>query len=118
VWADHPAEVVTPEIVDRYLQHLGSTIPPSRLAAAAEAMAACGAHTPATAHAVLHSIAVPAHAQGAGAGSLLLRQLLHRSDERGVPVYLESSSARNLSFYTRHGFRAWEGCRFLAARTG
>jgi N-acetylglutamate synthase-like GNAT family acetyltransferase len=68
-------------------------------------MAACSAHAPATAHAVLHSIAVPAHAQGAGAGSRLLRQLLDRADEQGLPVYLESSNVRNVGFYTRHGFR-------------
>jgi hypothetical protein len=37
---------------------------------------------------------------------MLLRQLLERSDRSGVPVYLESSNARNLSFYARHGFLA------------
>ena len=43
-------------------------------------------------------------AQGQGLGSALLAQVLARVDAEGMPVYLESSSERNLALYGRHGF--------------
>ena len=43
-------------------------------------------------------------AQGRGLGSALLDQMLVRVDADGLPVYLESSSERNLALYGRHGF--------------
>jgi ribosomal protein S18 acetylase RimI-like enzyme len=42
--------------------------------------------------------------QGRGLGSALLAQVLARVDVDGMPVYLESSSERNLALYGRHGF--------------
>jgi ribosomal protein S18 acetylase RimI-like enzyme len=42
--------------------------------------------------------------QGRGLGSALLAQVLARIDVDGMPVYLESSSERNLALYGRHGF--------------
>jgi GNAT superfamily N-acetyltransferase len=43
-------------------------------------------------------------AQGQGLASALLAQVLVRVDADGMPVYLESSSERNLALYGRHGF--------------
>lgn len=105
VWADDAAEVITRDTVDRYLSLLAATVEPARIDAVTGAMAACAALAPTAPHSVLHSIGVPLHAQGAGAGSALLRQLLDRCDQRDRPAYLESSNPRNLRFYERHGFR-------------
>lgn len=47
--------------------------------------------------------------QGRGVGAAVIRPVLDRCDLDGLPAYLESSNERNVSFYTRHGFRVlWE----------
>lgn len=45
----------------------------------------------------------PAH-QGRGIGSSLLRPLLARADETGLPCYLETQTEGNVAFYRRRGF--------------
>jgi len=45
----------------------------------------------------------PGH-QRRGVGSALLAPVLARADAEGLPAYLESSKARNIPFYQRHGF--------------
>ena len=42
--------------------------------------------------------------QGRGLGSALLRYALEQCDREGAPAYLESSNARNVPLYQRHGF--------------
>lgn len=42
--------------------------------------------------------------QRSGIGSSLLREVLDRCDTEGVPAYLETSRADNLSYYARHRF--------------
>ncbi len=105
VHAHHPTEVISADVVDRYVEHLSTTIGPSRTLAATDAMAACAAFSPSAPHEVLHSIAVPLHARGSGAGSAMLRHLLDGCDQQGGWLYLESSNLRNISLYRRHGFR-------------
>ena len=43
-------------------------------------------------------------AQNQGHGSALLTYALARSDEDGLPAYLESSNPRNITLYQRHDF--------------
>jgi len=47
----------------------------------------------------------PAH-QGQGYGSALLASALQECDREHMPAYLESSNARNVPLYARHGFVA------------
>lgn len=84
------------ELLDRWA--------PERVAAALAGMAACGAHAEPS-DAVLHVLAVHPSRQGRGMARQLLAATLHELDRQGTSSYLESSNARNLSFYQRAGFR-------------
>ena len=57
-------------------------------------------------HMYLPFLAVNPSKQGAGAGSSLLAYSLALCDERGLPAYLEATSARSRALYERHGFEA------------
>ncbi len=62
------------------------------------------ARHPRTQHFYLGTIGTDPAVQGKGYGSALLRVVLDRCDADGVPSYLESSKASNLSFYRGHGY--------------
>jgi GNAT superfamily N-acetyltransferase len=55
-------------------------------------------------HWYLAILGVEPAVQGQGVGSHLLRHCLEKIDRAGMPAYLESSNARNVPFYQRHGF--------------
>jgi GNAT superfamily N-acetyltransferase len=55
----------------------------------------------------LNSIAARRGQRASGLGAQLLVPMLERADREGLPVYLESSNPRNLTFYDRHGFEHW-----------
>ena len=46
--------------------------------------------------------------QGQGLGSALLQPVLGECDRLEIPAYLETGTERNVSFYSRHGFRVTE----------
>ncbi|MFE2750618.1 ribosomal protein S18-alanine N-acetyltransferase [Actinosynnema sp. NPDC059335] len=54
----------------------------------------------------VHTIAVVADHQGTGVGRTLLRALLAKADEAGLPVFLEvrTDNARAIDLYLAHGF--------------
>ncbi len=69
-------------------------------------LAGFGALTPPSEpHWYLNSIAARQGQRARGIGAELLEAGLDAADEAGLPVYLESSNPRNLSFYHRYGFR-------------
>ena len=59
-------------------------------------------HRPAFDHWYLHTIGVRATAQGRGVGSALLEHGITRFN--GTAAYLEASTPRSATLYTRHGF--------------
>ena len=63
-----------------------------------------GRYHPQEPHWYLPFIGVDPARQGAGIGAALLRPILARCDEAGLPAYLESSNPRNRPLYQRHGF--------------
>lgn len=64
------------------------------------------------AHRVLAFVAVDPDSQGQGIGSSLLEAVIADSRERGIPVFLESSSAASAKLYARVGFRVLAEERF------
>ena len=62
------------------------------------------AHHPEEPHWYLPLIGVDPSQRGNGYGGALLAHTLELCDRDGVPAYLESSNARNISLYLRHGF--------------
>jgi ribosomal protein S18 acetylase RimI-like enzyme len=103
VWTPPGAELLDEAGREDFLAILRLDAAP-RMADALAGMAALEAHRPAAAHWALHSVAVAPAAQGAGAGTRLLRAGLARADADGVAAHLDSSSARNVPFYERLGF--------------
>jgi len=61
-------------------------------------------HRPETPHEHLSHIGVAPNKQGTGLGSALMRDGLERADEARIPVWLETSKARNAALYERFGF--------------
>ncbi len=55
-------------------------------------------------HYYLNAIAARRGNRARGIGARLLEPFLARADQEEVPIYLESSNPRNLSFYRRYGF--------------
>lgn len=55
-------------------------------------------------HFYLNILGTDPDRQGEGIGSALLRAVLDRCDDEGIPAYLEATSERNRGLYERHGF--------------
>lgn len=72
-----------------------------RLLRCMQTMEAVHPHEP---HWYLNILGTDPGRQGEGIGSALLRTVLDRCDDSGVPAYLEATSERNRVLYERHGF--------------
>jgi ribosomal protein S18 acetylase RimI-like enzyme len=62
-------------------------------------------------HYYVRDIGVHPDTQGRGLGSALMRPLLDRCDQEGLPAYIEASSERSAALYERLGFRHVEELR-------
>ena len=87
------AEALGPDAMERFGK---------LMAAMGEQHAANMGDTP---HWYLLILGVDPPRQGQGVGGDLLRPMLERLDELGLPAYLETMKTRNLPFYERHGFK-------------
>ena len=56
-------------------------------------------------HCYLLFLGVEPGQQQHGIGSLLIKPVLKKADEEGLPCYLETMKEVNLAFYRKHGFR-------------
>jgi len=55
-------------------------------------------------HWYLWALGVEPGMQRRGIGGAIIRPVLDRADQGGLPCYLETANDRNLPFYQRHGF--------------
>ncbi len=62
------------------------------------------AHHPREPHAHLVFLGVASAAQGRGVGSAILKETLAPVDAQALVAFLETSTARNVALYQRHGF--------------
>ncbi len=62
------------------------------------------AEHPKAEHWYLATLGVDPTHQGRGYGTKLLEAVLTRTDEAGMPTYLETDKERNLAYYARHQF--------------
>ena len=69
---------------------------------------ALSAALPSEPHVYLSAIGVRPESQGQGLGQRLMAPVLHRCDELGLPVYLESSNPAKHGFHAGHGFATRE----------
>jgi ribosomal protein S18 acetylase RimI-like enzyme len=77
---------------------------PRTAARMANWMKAWADHDPEEPHSHLGPLAVDAHLQGQGIGTVLLREYCRRLDAAGQVGYLETDKAENVRFYERGGF--------------
>jgi ribosomal protein S18 acetylase RimI-like enzyme len=61
-------------------------------------------HHPQDSHAYLFFVGTLPQWQSRGIGSALIREVLDRCDQDGIPAYLEASSIESQRLYLRHGF--------------
>jgi GNAT superfamily N-acetyltransferase len=87
-------------LVLRLVAHSGAGI----LKRLGEAQQVMDRHHPQQPHYYLHAIGARLENQGQGIGSALLKEVTRLCDQQQMPAYLESSSARNVELYQRHGF--------------
>jgi GNAT superfamily N-acetyltransferase len=102
VWL--PPEPAVPEAVWTDLAGVREELLGDRATAAAEADAASARLRPATAHWLLATVGVRPGKQGRGLGRAVLTPILRQADTEQAHAYLETSSAANVTFYTRLGF--------------
>lgn len=79
-------------------------IPPERQEIMTQVGELMGEYHPQEPHWYLSLIGTDPSRQGRGLGAALLKAGLARVDAEGLPAYLESSSAKNVPLYERHGF--------------
>ena len=91
-------------LLPRLLQASG----PSRLPRLMRGYETLKRRHPRAPHYYLYLLGVRADRQGRGLGRALMRPMLERCDDEGMPAYLESSKPENVPFYASLGFVAHE----------
>jgi GNAT superfamily N-acetyltransferase len=83
----------------------GLTIAPELAARFAAFGAVVAQHTPPELHWYLNVLATHPDWQRQGHGAAIVAPIAHRSEEEGVPLYLETETAANVAYYGHLGFR-------------
>jgi GNAT superfamily N-acetyltransferase len=78
--------------------------PAERLAKFAALRTAIGEHTPSEPHWYLNMLATHPDWQRQGHGAALMGHVFTIADEHGLPCYLETETAENVTYYRHNGF--------------
>jgi ribosomal protein S18 acetylase RimI-like enzyme len=100
-WKTPPAAMV--RMAPAFLRVLGT-----RVRAAIKLMNTVERKHPKEHHYYLSTLGTEPDFQRKGVGSALMRPVLDRCDNEGVPAYLESSKEANVPYYGHHGFEVTE----------
>jgi ribosomal protein S18 acetylase RimI-like enzyme len=84
---------------------VAETVRPSIQADLGSLFEQMAAHHPDGPHWYLPMIAADTFRQGRGIGTALMEYAVERCDDDNLPAYLESSNPRNISLYSRFGFK-------------
>ena len=84
--------------------HLHFIVRPDLAVRLLRGLSAMDSHHPDEPHIHLAILGVDPTRQGSGVGSALVRAGLARADGAGLPVYLDTSAAKNVPYYLRFGF--------------
>jgi GNAT superfamily N-acetyltransferase len=103
VWME-PTPAVPPEVLASVAAR-SATLEGSRHTQSAAAEAAVASLRPAAPHYYLGAVGTRPDRQGEGRGRAVLQPVLAAADKDGVAAYLETSTASNVQFYERLGFR-------------
>jgi len=109
MWIPPGGNLIGPELVAARYAEMVAALPapaPERIAAIDEMVDALLPREP---HWYLGVLACRPHRRRQGLGSAVADPVLAAADRAGLPVALETSSARNVDYYTRRGF-AVVGC--------
>jgi GNAT superfamily N-acetyltransferase len=83
-----------------------------RLPQVLRAISTVESNHPHESHYYLPFVGVEPSAQGRGIGTALMRPILDRCDQQGIPAYLEATTPRNRACYLRQDFAVTEEFRF------
>jgi GNAT superfamily N-acetyltransferase len=104
IWAPPDVDVFDEQAVATFLGLLSEQLGP-RAEEVGSGLASIGEQHPHNApHFYLFVLGTARAVQSRGIGSRMLHEILDRCDRQGLGAYLESSNARNVPFYARHGF--------------
>lgn len=104
LWAPPGTWELGEDQIEALLPDLAAIFGPRKLERSLSGMELMDRRHPGEPHFYLFLLGVEPALHSQGIGSALLRAVLRRCDEQGLPAYLEATSPRNRALYERHGF--------------
>ncbi len=117
MWVPPGGNLLGPEVVARHYAALVADLPEASARRIASTDEVVDGLLPACSHWYLGVLATHPSRRGEGLGSQVLAPVLAAADRAGLPVALETSTPRNVAYYTRRGFAVAGHARVTPAPT-